>query len=74
MADMTGEDFLRIYKKLPEREKEMPICVVGGETYCWCGVNGEVKGNTKISKRMLKQISRTLRWTKQDKKKEMKRK
>ena len=67
MAIMTNKDFLRIYRNLPKGEKGMPICVLDEEPYSWNVVNIEVKGNTKMSKRMLRYISQILRWTKADK-------
>ena len=59
---LTKKDFIKIYYGLPDCEKRSVICVIDNEPCSWKVVYWEVKGNTKLSKRMLKQIAKTIRW------------
>lgn len=62
VKELTKKDYLKIYKGLPPNEKRNVICVIDGEPCSWRVVDLEVRFNTKMSKKMLKQIGGILDW------------
>lgn len=62
---MDKEKFLRIYSRLPVAEKRMPAVIIDGEPCSWNVILMEVKRNTKIGKRMLRQLSRFEKYLKE---------
>ena len=57
---MNKKDFLEIYKRLSTLERRQVVCVIDDQPCSWSVVDLEVRGNTEMSKRMLKQISNIL--------------
>ena len=50
------EKFLKIYANVPDGLREDIIVVVDGKTYTWNTAYFEIKNNTNLSKKFLKEL------------------
>jgi len=56
MAEDKKEKFLKIYPNIPENLRNDIIAVVDGKTYTWDVAFFEIKNNTPIGKKILKEL------------------
>lgn len=48
--------FLRIYANIPDQLREDIIVIIEGKTYTWNAAYLEIKNNSQLSKKILKEL------------------
>lgn len=56
MAEDKREKFLKIYPNIPEGLRKDIIAVVAGKTYTWDVAFFQIKNNTALGKKILKEL------------------
>ncbi|MBI2673323.1 hypothetical protein HYX19_03625 [Candidatus Woesearchaeota archaeon] len=56
MKEDKKEKFLRIYANVPDKLREDIIVVIDDKTYTWNTAYFEIKNNTELGKKILKEL------------------